>query len=454
MPGPRRYARAVTTGVAGSLDARSRLVAAGLVAAAVALGAAASRSRIAAGLVGAWAASIAAGAGALAMAGASSRTPHPAVAASDPRHALWVHVIVPARDEAAVIDGVLADLAAQDLVGGDGEPAFEVTVVDDRSTDGTGTAASNVIAGSRLAGHAAVIRRETGPDGKGAALAFAMTRPPSPSRVVVVLDADARIAPSFLRRAAALVAGGSPVLAARRRMGPPETGSWTARLAGLQDAEQALDLAIQRGRFRLGGASELRGDGMVVRADVLDGLGGWARGSLCEDLELSTRLFLATGRGVEPRNDLVVAEQSVGGARDLLGQRVRWAEGAIRRDLLVTLPTLGDGRVPARRRLELALGAGQLLIPWLLVGLATGVRSARGRRALAAPLASCAAAAGLLAVAGALADGARPMAAVRRLAVVAFVGHWLVALPIAWVRAIAVAGPPAYRPTRHAPHAR
>jgi len=441
----------VTTGAAGSLDARSRLVAAGLVAAAAGLGAAASRSRIAAGLVGAWAASIAAGAGVLAVAGAASRMARPVVGASDP--SLRVDVIVPARDEVAVIDGILADLAAQDLVDGDGAPAFDVTVVDDRSTDGTGVVAAAAIAGSRLAGHAAVIRRETGPDGKGAALAFAATGPPSPGRVVVVLDADARIAPSFLRRAAALVAGGSPVLAARRRMRVRGNGSWSARLAGLQDAEQALDLAIQRGRFRLGGASELRGDGMVVRADVLDGLGGWARGSLCEDLELSTRLFLATGRGVEPRNDLVVAEQPVVGPRDLIGQRVRWAEGAVRRDLLVTLPALGDGRVPVRRRLELGLGAGQLLIPWLLVGLATGIRSFRGRRALAAPLAACAGAAGLLAVTGALAEGARPPAAVRRIAVVAFVGHWLVALPIAWIRVIAVGGPPAYRPTRHAPHA-
>jgi len=48
----------------------------------------------------------------------------------------WLSVIVPARDEAAVIEALIADLGRQDHLAEDGAPRFDVTIVDDRSKDG------------------------------------------------------------------------------------------------------------------------------------------------------------------------------------------------------------------------------------------------------------------------------------------------------------------------------
>jgi len=60
----------------------------------------------------------------------------PELKPATPHTAPAVDIIVPARDEAALIGGVIASLLAQDYAGG-----FRVILVDDNSTDGTAAAA-------------------------------------------------------------------------------------------------------------------------------------------------------------------------------------------------------------------------------------------------------------------------------------------------------------------------
>jgi hypothetical protein len=141
---------------------------------------------------------------------------------SKPPRAADVHVLVGARDEAGVLPRLVRDVALQDYRSASGEPLFELIVVDDRSVDGSGEA---VVAAARECGIDKVTRgvsaRGEGlPDGKGAALTAAQ---PDVCRgdVVLVLDADARIEPFFLRRAAGYFAAG----ARRSRHG---AGFWTA----------------------------------------------------------------------------------------------------------------------------------------------------------------------------------------------------------------------------------
>jgi len=71
-----------------------------------------------------------------------------------------VHAVVPARNEADVIARTLAALLAQDYAG-----RFAVTVVDDRSDDGTGAAARAAIAAHGGAADARVVDARPRPDG-------------------------------------------------------------------------------------------------------------------------------------------------------------------------------------------------------------------------------------------------------------------------------------------------
>ncbi len=300
------------------------------------------------------------GCAALPPGGMAQAAGHDATASSQ----TMVTVVVPARDEAAVIARLVADLAAAR------SDPMALVVVDDASCDGMADLARAAIARCGLTDAAKVVRLATPSGSKGAALAAV---PVPASGVVVVLDADARVAPDFIARVRVVGATAATAQARRRTLRPaagcqPERG---ARLLTLmQDGEQEVDGLIARARLRMGGAAEFRGDGMVIRADVLAALGGWSRDALCEDLELATRWYLATGRGVERPGGLEIWEQPVLSVRPLLGQRLRWAEGSIRRDIRLVLPALIDRRQPIRRRVELAAYASQALVPWVALGMA------------------------------------------------------------------------------------
>ncbi len=71
-----------------------------------------------------------------------------------------VHAVVPARDEADVIGATLASLLRQRYAG-----RFEVTIVDDRSSDGTGEVARATIAACEGGGRARVVDGRPRPDG-------------------------------------------------------------------------------------------------------------------------------------------------------------------------------------------------------------------------------------------------------------------------------------------------
>jgi hopene-associated glycosyltransferase HpnB len=71
-----------------------------------------------------------------------------------------VHAVVPARDEADVVARALGSLLAQDYPG-----RFSVTLVDDRSGDGTGDAARATIAGYAAHERARVVEAQPRPNG-------------------------------------------------------------------------------------------------------------------------------------------------------------------------------------------------------------------------------------------------------------------------------------------------
>ena len=361
-----------------------------------------------------------------------------------------VTILVPARDEACVIGALVADLGRLH-----GQPPG-VVVIDDGSTDGTGDAAR---AAMTVAGmHGRLIRRSRGGDGKGRALAHVGIGG-DPDAIVVVLDADARVGPGFGDACRAAMAGGVVAASARRRMlRPARPSRATDLLARLQDDEQEIDDVIQRGRLALGGAGELRGNGMVLRADVLAELGGWPLDAVCEDLELSSRLYLNTGHGADRPPGLTVWEQPVVSLRAIVRQRLRWAEGSIRRDLRIVLPTALRGAKPVRRSVEPLAYAGQALVPWLAVGMAArsiGRRGGAARGGLATLLGSYGIASLTIAWTALEATPGQPVRSrvARTLGSAAFAAQWLAFLPIAWLRVALRSGPPRFEQTEHAPAA-
>jgi len=290
-------------------------------------------------------------------------------------------VLVGARDEADVLPALVRDVARQDYRSPSGEPYFELIVVDDRSVDGSGEA---VMAAARECGVenvTRVIRREGDdlPDGKGAALTAAQ---PGACRgdVVLVLDADARIEPFFLRRAAGYFAAGANAVTARRRIMNSHSG-W---LAGAQADEQTLDGELNRGRWAMGGCSEFRGNGIMIRRELLAAVGGWRAVALTEDIDLSSRVAAATGERVAWAIDAEVWEEPVLDVQDLWRQRLRWAEGAFRRAFEHGPAIVSSQRLSVASRLDFVTYVGQLAVPAIVVGAATSATVTGRKRPLIA----------------------------------------------------------------------
>lgn len=365
-------------------------------------------------------------------------------------------VVVAARDEAGVLPNLIADLGAQDHRTADGQPKFELIVVDDRSVDGTPQAALRAATEAGLGAVTRLVRR-TGDvaDGKGAALTAV---PPETCRgeVVVVLDADARIAPSFLSTVARYVTAGAEALTARRRIFGPDR----SHLAGAQADEQTLDGEIQRGRWALGGCSEFRGNGIIVRRDLLAEVGGWRAEALTEDLDLSSRIAAARGIRVAWAIDAEVWEEPVTTWRDLWRQRVRWAEGAIRRTLEHGEAVVRSERLPLGARLDFAAYAGQLAIPPLILGaLARAVLTWRVKNAvvLTGSYAAVTAGLGFDALRWETRPDGSPLTlnerAIRAARLALFGAVWLAAVPAAMWRLATRRGPVGYDKMAHAGNA-
>ena len=222
-------------------------------------------------------------------------------------------VIVPAHDEAAGIEGVVASLFALDW------PAeyFRVIVVADNCTDDTAARA-------RAAGARVIERHDTELRGKGHALelAFQMSLARGFATAVVVIDADSRVSANLLESFAARLENGAEVIQAHYGVLNADD-SWRTRLLCI--ALAAFHRVRSRARERLKLSCGIRGNGWCITHRLLRQVPHRAY-SLAEDVEYGIELGLA-GYRVQYADEAQVAAMMVSGERAARTQRQRWEGG-------------------------------------------------------------------------------------------------------------------------------
>ncbi|HEX6138981.1 MAG TPA: glycosyltransferase family 2 protein [Candidatus Limnocylindria bacterium] len=347
----------------------------------------------------------------------------------------WVTLVVPASNEAAVIEDVVRDLVAQDYADERG-PCFDVIVVDDGSADGTGDLAR--AAALPLGDRISVLRREPDAGAATKAAVLEWVAPQVRGEVLGVIDADARADPDFLRRvmhAWRADPSAAAIQAQRRTMNRHH--SW---LPAAQDEELLMDMTSQCGRWVTDGTAELRGNGMFLRRAVLEAIGGWSESAITEDLEISTRLT-AAGHHVALAPAAELREEAIERVGPLWRQRMRWAEGSMRRLMEHGPSLLADVRLPIGRRLDFLLFVTEFVVPPLFVmaiaaSLLNLPTAAVGHWTVAVSLfLGYGLGTYLLALGGLAAHGERGLRLVGRAARGSlFLSHWLLVVPVALFR--------------------
>jgi cellulose synthase/poly-beta-1,6-N-acetylglucosamine synthase-like glycosyltransferase len=276
------------------------------------------------------------------LAGAMGGDPTPG-ATSGPRPRLAV--LVPAHDEesgiGATVTALRTDLAAGDFV----------LVVADNCSDGTAAVAAG--AGARV-----IERRDPLQRGKGFALAFGIKHlAANPPQVVVVVDADCRVAAGGVERLAhrALVTG-RPVQAEYLLRPPLHPDSRTA-ISGL--ALVVRNQVRPRGLWRLHLPCPLTGSGMAFAWALLRDAPA-LNGNLVEDMALGIELAIR-GSPPLPCPEVAVWSELPEGGRAQLVQRRRWEHGHLATLLAQGPRLLAVGLM--RLRIDLVAMALDLMVP-------------------------------------------------------------------------------------------
>ncbi|MDX2084029.1 MAG: glycosyltransferase family 2 protein [Candidatus Melainabacteria bacterium] len=268
-----------------------------------------------------------------------------------------VSVIIPAYNEATVIESTVMMAMALDY------PSYDVLVVDDNSRDATPEILASLSQRFATSGRFKVLtRRQEAAHGKSTVLNEALTH--VAGEVIVVFDADGYVEPDFLRRTIPLLADEEVAgVQARKLISNAETNWWTR----CQAYEYAFDAHIQSCRSLVQGATELRGNGQLVKRQALAAVGGWNEASVTDDLDLSTRLHMA-GWDIQFAHDVTVWEEGITDFISLLRQRRRWAEGSLIRYLQFMGGVLFAGNVSVRTKIDLVVYLINFLFPlWLVL---------------------------------------------------------------------------------------
>ncbi len=265
----------------------------------------------------------------------------------------WVDIFIPAKNEGIVIESTVRKMFQLDY------EKFFVWVIDDNSSDATSTVLRKL---ENEFPRLKVLSRHYGSfPGKSAALNDAL--PLARGEVIAVFDADAYVAPQFLKTILPVLAPENiGAVQAQKKIYDHQKGF----LVNCQASEYAVDTYFQMGRDLIGGAVELRGNGQLIKRSALIDVCGWNNMAITDDLDLSMRLLI-NHWDIRFCPHAYVFEEGVTTLKSLIRQRCRWAEGSIRRYLDYIFPLNSPTRLSLVQRIDTLVFSAYFVVPALML---------------------------------------------------------------------------------------
>lgn len=251
----------------------------------------------------------------------------------------FIDIFISVKNESLVIEKTVRNFLNLNY------PSYSLWIIDDCSTDTTPLILQELaVSNPKLK----IIKRTIGSyPGKSAALNEALSF--STGEVIAIFDADAFIEADFFTHVLpALEPESVGAVQVQKKIYDNQKGF----LVNCQAGEYALDTYFQMGRDLIGGVVEFRGNGEIIKRAALIDVGGWNDRAITDDLDLSMR-FLISNWNITFLTEPYVLEEAVTNLKGLIRQRIRWAEGSIRRYLDYIFPLNSPRRLSLIERIDM-----------------------------------------------------------------------------------------------------
>jgi len=228
-------------------------------------------------------------------------------------------ILVAARDEQNVIARLVERLLTLDYP----SEKLKIYIIDDGSVDDTSIILKEL--SHKYEKLNILSRPQNAGGGKSGALNHALKF--ISGEWIFILDADAQLKNDTLLRTLSFAQKGSWSAVQLRKSVINSSKNFLTTCQGI---EMAMDAYFQQGRLYSAGISELRGNGQLIRKDILLSCGSFNENTVTDDLDLSVRLILSQSK-IGIFWDPPVMEEAVEDMSALFKQRQRWAEGGLQR---------------------------------------------------------------------------------------------------------------------------
>jgi len=243
----------------------------------------------------------------------------------------FVSIFIPAHNEEYTIEDTVRSVCQLDYHNDDGEPNYELIVVNDGSTDSTGEILSS------LKGEypqVKIVTRHPPRSGKGKGFVLNDALTLSRGEIVGVFDADTRIKPDYLKTVMPYINDEIDGVQTRVKMFNKNENF----LARMQHVEFTTFGNTLIAKDNLGHTGFLGGNGQFVKKQAIIECGKWDGFAVTEDLNLAIKIILQGGK-ISYCGECAVYQEAVTDWKSFYRQRIRWAIGNFE-TLFVYLPQI------------------------------------------------------------------------------------------------------------------
>ena len=252
----------------------------------------------------------------------------------------FISIFIPAHNEEFTIESTVRSVCACEYEK-DGEPNFELIVVNDGSTDSTGEILANL---KKEFSQLKIVTRHPPRSGKGKGFVLNDALALSRGDIVGVFDADTQIKTDYLHKVVKYLNGDIAGVQSRVKMFN-KNENFLARMQHVEFASFGNTLIA---KDNLGQTGFLGGNGQFVKKQAIIDSGRWDGFAVTEDLNLAIKIILNGGK-IRYCGECAVYQEAVTEWRAFFRQRVRWAIGNFE-TLFVYLPQILRAKISIAKK--------------------------------------------------------------------------------------------------------